>query len=293
MSDVVTIETDAAAFGVLDDGPRDGPVAMLLHGWPDDACSWAAVVARMNAEGWRTVTPWLRGIGPTALAPGAMRSGDLAGDALALADALGPERVAIVGHDWGARAAYICACAAPERLPACVAMSVGWGTNDPGQALSLGQVQGCRYHWHMALDRGERLVRDDRRAFTRHIWDVRSVAGPIADERFEEPARSFDNPDCADVVPHSHRVRWGLAEPDSACAEIAAQVAADPTIAVPTLTIHGGADPVDDPATSEGREALFSGPHERRVLDRVGHFPRWEAPERTAGLVLDFLGAHR
>jgi hypothetical protein len=55
----------------------------------------------------------------------------------------------------------------PERITHCVALSVGWGSNDPDQRLSLKQIQNYWYHWYLALDRGEVLLRKERFDFTR------------------------------------------------------------------------------------------------------------------------------
>src|SRR5262245_7233643 len=91
---------DASAFPVL-----------LLHGWPDDALTWDRVAADLAAAGYRAIVPFLRGCGPTRfLSPDTLRSGQLSAlgqDVIDLMDALSLERVALVGHDWGARAAAI------------------------------------------------------------------------------------------------------------------------------------------------------------------------------------------
>jgi len=288
-----SLQTPILEVGYFDVGPEGGPVAILLHGWPDDPVSWNAVAEGLTGAGWRVLAPYLRGFGPTRFqSKDRPRTGDLAGlahDVLDLADALGVERFAAVGHDWGARAAYIVACAAADRVSHCVGISVGWGTNDPSQRLSLKQVQSYWYHWYMALDRGADLVRSERRAYTRYILDLWSVRRKLNEVEFERLAQAFDNPDWADVVLHSYRVRWGLATPDPAYAALAAGVRADPTIHVPTLTIHGGADPCNDPSTSEGKETYFAASYRREVLPGVGHFPQWEAPERTTALVLEHL----
>lgn len=274
-------------------GPDDGFPVVLLHGWPDDVRTWDAIVPALHAAGFRTLAPYLRGFGPTRFRGADIpRSGQLAAlgaDLLDLADALGLARFAVIGHDWGARAAYIAACTAPERVAACIALSVGWGTNDPGQILTLSQTQNYWYHWLMALPRGEALVRDDRHRFTRHIWTIWNPGWSVPEAAFGATSVSFDNPDWAEVTLHSYRVRWGHAEPDPRFAALEARLAADPVIHVPTLTLHGGGDPCNDPATSENRDGLFGALYRRVLLPDLGHFPQRQAPEAVLGEVLPFL----
>ena len=88
----------------------------------------AASHRRLHAAGWRTVTPYLRGFGPTRFRSGRLirdgRGVALAQDAIDLADALGLETFAVAGHDWGARTAYFLAALFPERVTRIAALSV-------------------------------------------------------------------------------------------------------------------------------------------------------------------------
>lgn len=248
----VSVDTPTLAICCEVSGPAEGYPCVLLHGWPDDVRTWDRVLPELHAAGLRTFVPFLRGFGPTRFRdPATMRSGQLAAlgkDVLDLAEGLQLRKYAVVGHDWGARAAYIASClAGPERISHCAALSVGWGTNDPDQSLSLRQVQNYWYHWYMALDRGADLVRKDRRAFTRYFWSIWNPGWEISDAEFERTAAAFDNPDWPEVVLHSYRARWGLVPTDPAFRDIETRVSQHPGIAVPTLVIHGGADPANDP----------------------------------------------
>src|SRR4029450_942831 len=90
-----------------------GEPVLLLHGWPDDARTWADVGDRLARAGHEVITPYLRGFGATHLpAAPTPPSGQMAAmpqDPIDFLDALGIGRVVLVGHDWGARAAYIIA----------------------------------------------------------------------------------------------------------------------------------------------------------------------------------------
>jgi pimeloyl-ACP methyl ester carboxylesterase len=290
---ITTVNTSTLSIACEIAGPERGHPVILLHGWPDDTRTWDAVLPGLHTAGFRTIAPFLRGFGLTRFhTPATPRSGQLtalAQDVLDLADALGLERFALVGHDWGARAAYIASALAPNRAMASVAISVGWGTNDPSQPLSLRQAQNYWYHWLMALERGATLVHENRELFTRYIWSIWNPGWQIAEADLATTLKSFDNPDWAEVTLHSYRVRWGLAPRYPAFDELEVMVASVPVIRVPTLVLHGGADPCNDPVTSEGRERLFAGPYRRQVLDGAGHFPQRQRPDLVAAELVPFL----
>lgn len=289
-----TIETPGLSIACEVTGPDDGRPVILLHGWPDDARTWDGVTPALHAEGWRTYVPFLRGFGPTRFkAHGSPRSGQLVAlalDLLDLADSLGLARFAVVGHDWGARAAYIASVLAPDRITHCAALSVGWGTQAADQPLSLRQMQNYWYHWLMATDRGARLVETDRLALTRHIWTIWNPGWTVPEPDFAATAIAFDNPDWAAITLHSYRVRWGHATGQEVFDVIERRVARDPVIRVPTLTLHGGIDPCNEPATSEGREAMFAADYRRVVVEGVGHFPQRQRPDLVLAELLPFLG---
>ena len=273
-------------------GPEKGYPLLLLHGWPDDVRTWDALLPTLHAAGFRTYVPWLRGFGPTRFrSEDTFRSGQLVAlgqDAVDFADALGLRAYAVVGHDWGARAAYI-ASALDERIAACVALSVGYGTNLPSQSLSWRQTQNYWYHWLMATPRGERVIRADRRGFTRHIWHAWFVAYAPDDAEFDRTAIAFDNPDWVDITLHSYRTRWGHASPDLHYAALEARFDPAPRMRTPTLVLHGAADPVNLPAMSEGKEAFFAGRYERHLIAGAGHFPQRERADETGWHATGFL----
>jgi pimeloyl-ACP methyl ester carboxylesterase len=274
-------------------GPEAGLPVFLLHGWPDDVRTYDGVGPVLNAAGFRTIAPWLRGFGPTRFrSPATPRSGQIAAmaqDVLDVADALVMPRFRIVGHDWGARIAYFLASVAPERVARMVTLSAGW---DPGpwKTPALPQARNFWYQWFMATERGAEVVRRDGVAFARYQWTTWSRPEWFDESTFALTARSFENPDWADITLHSYRVRWDAAEPDPRYADLEKRQQSVPTIAVPTLLIHGADDRCVAASTSEGKERHFTGEYERRVIDGIGHFPTREAPATVAAWAADFLG---
>jgi predicted alpha/beta-fold hydrolase len=105
--------------GYVDEGPANGPVVILLHGWPYDINSYVDVVPKLTAQGYRVIVPHLRGYGTTRfLDANTPRNGEpaaLAADVIALMDALKIDKATLAGYDWGARTADIVAALWPQR----------------------------------------------------------------------------------------------------------------------------------------------------------------------------------
>ena len=125
--------TEVLDIAYEESGPADGLPVFLLHGWPYDVRTYDDVVARLVAHGCRTIVPYLRGFGPTRfLSADTPRSGQQAAlgkDLLDLMDALALPHAALVGYDWGGRAACIVAALWPERVR-CLVTANGYNIQD-------------------------------------------------------------------------------------------------------------------------------------------------------------------
>ncbi|MBD3897302.1 alpha/beta hydrolase [Halomonas sp. ML-15] len=288
-----SITTPTLEVGYLEWNPQGQHTAVLLHGWPDSPEGWADVAERLAAAGYRVLCPALRGFGPTRFRHAhTMRSGQLAAlgrDLLDFIAALKLQRPILAGHDWGARAAANACGLGAEQASHLIMMSVGYGTNDPQQTISLTQARNYWYHWYMATPRGGRTVEQDRHAFARMMWDSWSPPDWYQEKDFAVAATAFDNPDWADVVLHSYRHRWGFVPGDPTYNEDEARLNPAPRLAVPTLVLHGAADACNHPDSSAGKESFFTGPYRRQLLEGVGHFPQREAPEQVADAILAFV----
>jgi len=288
------MKTDVLEIAYLEGGPRDGPPALLLHGWPDDVRGWSGVVLALEAAGFHWVAPWLRGFGPTRfLQASAVRDGRgvaLARDALDLADGLGWDRFAVAGHDWGARAAYIMAALAPERLTRVATLALGYAPHAAFPTPAYAQSKRWWYQWFMTTDRGAAAVRADPRGFARIQWDTWSPLGWFDNAEFDATAASFDNPDWVAITLHGYRSRWKAEPCDPRYAEPQARLETVGSLSTPTLLIQGGADACDPPAESDDQARHFHGGYRRVVLGGVGHFPTREAPLEVGELIVEHFG---
>ncbi|PSK66938.1 Haloalkane dehalogenase 1 [Micromonospora sp. MH33] len=278
--------------GYVDAGPPEGPVVLLLHGWPYDIHSFAEVVPRLTAAGHRVLVPHLRGYGTTRFqSDDTMRNGQpaaLALDAVALMDALGVQEAILAGFDWGARTADIIAALWPERCQGLVSVS-GYliaGQESGRKPLPPEAELSWWYQFYFATDRGREGYEKNLDSFAKLIWRTASPKWAFDDATFARSATSLHNPDHVDVVIHNYRWRLGLASGEPQYDEVEEKLAANPSIGVPTITLEGDANgaPHLDPSVYAGR---FSGRYEHRTVGGgVGHNLPQEAPQAFADAVL-------
>lgn len=281
-------------------GRAGGEAVILLHGFPYSPRAYDEVAPPLAAAGCRVIVPHLRGYGETRfLSPQTQRSGQqaaLAQDLLDLIDGLGIERAALVGYDWGGRAACIVAALWPERVRCLV---TGDGYNIQNIAASVEPAspeteQRFWYQYYFQSPRGLRGLTENRDAIARLLWRLWSPSWRFSDDDFARSAAAFRNADFVDVVVHSYRHRYGYAPGDPAYDAIETKLAAQPRIGVPTISLRGADDgvtvvPPPDPAEEA---AHFTGPFEERVLPGVGHNIPQEAPAETVRAVLDLMKVH-
>ncbi len=116
------VSANGLDFAYLEEGT--GPLVVLLHGFPDTARTWDQVRPLIAAKGYRVVTPYMRGYRPSAIPDRDTDQETLSRDALALIEALGAREAVVVGHDWGASAAYGAASLDPARVKMLVTVAI-------------------------------------------------------------------------------------------------------------------------------------------------------------------------
>jgi pimeloyl-ACP methyl ester carboxylesterase len=265
-----------------------GPLVVLLHGFPDTADGWVPVMERLAAQGYRALAPNLRGYPPSGPAP----DGDYslvagARDVLGIAAALGAERVAVVGVDWGSFVAYTAANVDPARV-----WKVAGSTPHPRMLRTwrfLHPAQLWRVR-HMALHQMPGLAE----------WIARRRDFAYIDRlhRRWSPGWAFE-PDMTEAVKQSLAAPGGLSgalgwyrclaamqlapwKADERC------IVLRPTT-VEAMTFAGTTDAAVPAALYEDQEPAFPGGHRMVWLDGAGHVPQRERPDETAIAIVDFL----
>ncbi|WP_321801582.1 alpha/beta hydrolase [Caballeronia sp. J97] len=292
-AEIRQIDAGALSIGYAEAGPANGPVVILLHGWPYDIHAFADVAPMLAAQGYRVIVPYLRGYGSTRfLSAGTPRNGQqavVAVDIVALMDALKIQKATLGAFDWGARTANIIAALWPERVKAMVSVS-GYliGSQQANRAPLPPKAEfAWWYQFYFATDRGQAGYEANRHDFNKLIWQLASPKWSFDDATYDRSAKSFENPDHVAVVIHNYRWRLGLVQGEAQYDALEKRLASAPAIGVPTITMEGDANgaPHPDPAAYAKK---FTGKYQHRNIEGgIGHNLPQEAPKAFADAVID------
>ncbi len=280
-------------IGYAEAGPQNGPVVILLHGWPYDIYSYVEVAPLLAAAGYRVIVPYLRGYGSTRiLSADTPRNGQqavIAVDVINLMDALKIDKAIFGGFDWGARTVNIIAALWPERCKAMVSVS-GYliGSQEANKAPLPPKAElAWWYQFYFATERGVAGYDANRHDFNKLIWHTASPKWNFDDATYERSAASFVNPDHVAIVIHNYRWRLGLVSGEAKYDDLEKRLAMGPTISVPTITMEGDANGAPHPEPSAYAKKFTGKYAHRNIGGGVGHNLPQEAPKAFADAVID------
>jgi pimeloyl-ACP methyl ester carboxylesterase len=297
-SDTLTLALNGRIAAALTWGPQDGPLALLLHGFPDSARTWRHLGPYLVERGWYAVAPYLRGYAPSSLASdGSYQVGALARDAIELRDALrGDERTVIIGHDWGSMAACGASNAAPEKFAAVVLLAVPplaalVRRARPGPRLLRSLpvwLQQLPRSWYMAAAQvplvSERLGTSLITLLWRrwapgyeHDADLRAALEALPTVRHRRAALAY------------YRALWNPLYRSARYRREQRQ--AHQPMTARTLYLHGAADKCVRPDLGAAALDVLPEGSIHQVIPGAGHFLHLERPELVNRQIADFLAA--
>lgn len=266
-------------FDVIDARPGDGPVVVLLHGFPQRNTSWETVIARLTAEGYRCLAPNQRGYshGARPTRRRDYRVSELVEDVRALIDASGAQRVHLVGHDCGALVTWFAAAALPERLATASALSTPHPIGGLKALVASRQALASWYVYVFQLPLIPERIFIGGRALSRFLQ-----AGGQTTERAERDARAMAAPGAFTAA-----VNWYRAMPMNGFLRLLRT-----KITVPTMHVFSDGDTF---LSAKGAQACghgVSADYRYEVLHGVSHWMVDEDPDAIADLLLDWFAAH-
>lgn len=275
MSDELVALGGGRAIPISVSGPENGPLVLLLHGFPQDRRAWASVAGPLAAHGYRVVAPDQRGYASTFRPPGVRRYviDELVRDVLDLAVTLGRERFHVVGHDWGGLVAWALAARHGDRLESLTAVSTPHPAAFVRALASSAQAMRSLYvpfFWLPAVP--ERLLLAGRGEMLRTML-LRSGLPPGQAAHYTQRMRERGALTAA--------LNWYRALP-------AGRLWSTPAVAVPTLYVWSTGDAALGRAAAIATERFVEAPYRFEVLDGV---PHW-IPEVVGPVLASMIAEH-
>ncbi|MFT7287323.1 MAG: pimeloyl-ACP methyl ester carboxylesterase [Halieaceae bacterium] len=272
----------------------EGPLVLLLHGFPDNASTWQEQLPALAEAGYRAVAVTLRGYETKSRpADGDYGPRALADDVLACIDFFGEERAHLVGHDWGASIAHQTGGLFPKRLRSLTALSV------PHAGRFVAEItrhpKQLRLSWYMLFFQlrglSERVIVRKDYAFIRMLWRQWSPGWDAPEEHLQDVIETLRQPG---VLTSALTYYRNALSPGTLPLSGAARKSARFKISVPTLAVTGERDGCIDPAVFQSMmypEDYPQGLQVEQIAD-AGHFPHMEQPAQFNALLLDWLRRH-
>ncbi len=284
-----TVAANGARFHLAESG--DGPLVLLLHGFPEFWWAWRHQLPVLAAAGYRVAAMDLRGYAGSDKPPRGYDPFTLSADVAGVVRSLGEPQAVLVGHGWGGFVAWAAAVLQQRTTSAIGVLSMPHPLRlrhalltDPHQALAAGHL--LRFQQPVLPER--RLVANEGALVERlmHGWAAPSSGFPDreASARYRRVMAIWPAPHCA-LEYH----RWAVRSIPRADGRRFARRMREP-IRVPVLQMHGEMDGAVLPSSAAGSGELVEAPYDWRLLPDVGHFPHEEAPELVSEALLGWLG---
>jgi pimeloyl-ACP methyl ester carboxylesterase len=273
----IAIEAAGLTFDAVVAGAEGHRTVLLLHGFPQTAREWRSVMPALADAGYRAVAPDQRGYSPGARPPEveAYAVSALVGDVLAIVDALGVDRVDLVGHDWGAAVAWQTAARFPERVRSLLTISVPHPLalthalrTDPDQQRRSAYMRTYRQEGGVA----ERALGGDDWRRLREMY-----GGKVARDDVEHYVDVLSQPGALTAALNWYRAA-GRADLDGVG-----------PVTVPTVYVWGTEDLALGRTGAEATAEHVTGPYRFVELAGAGHWIPDELPDRLTRELLELL----
>jgi pimeloyl-ACP methyl ester carboxylesterase len=286
MTLVKRIRANGLDFAYLEQG--HGPVALLLHGFPDNAHTWSHQMPALAAAGYRVVAPFMRGYSPTEVPSGGyFDKATLVADAAGLARAFGGgEPVHFVGYDWGAIVGYGLLSAFPDLVRRAVLMAVPHPEPVRRSMIDPRHVHRSFHWWFFQLpDLPEQALAANDFAFIDYFWEYWSTRGFRDDAHVAQVKSMLAQPGVLAATLAYYRAMLDPSKADPALAALRQSM--ELPIGVPTLALCGVDDMRAELMLDQGQ--YFIGQYRFKLVRGAGHFLHREQPALVTDLVLDWL----
>jgi pimeloyl-ACP methyl ester carboxylesterase len=280
------LHVSSLAFRCLVAGPEDGPLALLLHGFPEGADSWGPQLEALGLRGFRAVAPDLRGYGGTGCPEeeDAYRMEELEADVGGLVEALGASACHLVGHDWGAIVGWSFVSHHADRVRSWSALSVGH-PEALSRAIREDEDQRRRSSYiGLFRQRGkaEEVLEADGHLALRQMYRLSPQPEAVPAEVIDRFINGFSRPGRLTAALNYYRANFGGGAPALAATGVTA----------PTQLIWGDQDVALGRTGTELTASFVTGDYRLEVLEGAGHWLQYERPEEVSSLLIEWMDSH-
>ena len=256
----------------------DGPLVVLLHGFPDTPHGWEQIAAGLADAGYRAVRPWLRGYHPDTIVEG--RPYDpvtIGSDPIAFLDALGERQAILVGHDWGASMVYAAATLHPDRVRAIVPIAIPHPTLLPRSPSTL---WAARHFLALKMPWAESAVRRADFAYLETLYRrwAPNWVGPARERSLADAKGAFANERSLSGALDYYRALSPRPAPE---------LARPPSV---RGLVVGGTTDILDPDLYKRTVGMLGEGSEALIVDGAGHWPHREGEEAFLARLIAFAG---
>jgi pimeloyl-ACP methyl ester carboxylesterase len=280
------IQLEALRMAYLDDG--QGPLVVMLHGFPDRPETWSHQASALVAQGYRVVRPYLRGYPPTDLGQGGYYDkATLVKDIAQFIQALNPGQTChLVGQDWGAIIGYALLAAHPELFARAVLMAVPHPLEVAKSLLNPRHVHRSFHWWFFQLpDLPEQALAQDGMHFIDYLWDYWTVEGFEDTAHIASVKDLLSQPGALSATLGYYRAMFDTSKADPKLADLRALMSRP--IAVPTLALCGAQDMRAELMHDQAQ--YFTGPYAFELINNAGHFLHRENPAPVTQAMSNWL----
>ena len=270
------VQANGLRFRAMVDGPADGEMFILLHGFPEGAESWSRQVEALAAAGFLAVAPDLRGYGLSE-APADLASytiDHLAEDVRFIITAFGRSAAHVAGHDWGAMVAWFFAGRYPEMTKTLTALSVPHPAALAAASRDDEDQQARSRYVGLFLQAGkaERVLADDDYRRLRFMFTIGPNPDAVPRSVVEHFIRSLSRPGRLTAALNYYRANLAA---DGGAWESLTEIG---PITVPTVLLWGDQDPALGRRAAEATARHVEGEYRLDVLEGAGHWLQFERP---------------
>ncbi len=272
------VQANGLRFRTMVDGPAQGELAILLHGFPEGAESWSKQVEALAQAGALAVAPDLRGYGLSD-APGAVEDyaiSNLVEDVAGMIKAFGRDSAHVAGHDWGAIVAWFFAGRHPEMTKSLTVLSVGHPAAMVAAAQDDDQKARSQYVGLFLMEgKAEAVLADDDYRRLRAMYSIGPNPDAMPRAMVEHFVRSMSRPGRLTAGLNYYRANLRPGTGWSALAR-------DINVSAPTLLLWGDQDPALGRLQAESTAQQMMGDYRLEVLQGAGHWLQFERPDEVS-----------